>query len=192
MQIITKYPTLDQYREAFTRQPAEVIAGEIVPVSPNTRQQPDVAANLFLSLGVYVRDHKLGKVIIEATFVLDGNRREQWIKGARMPDVAFIARDRFQAHNREYPPDEPWWLAPDLAVEIVSPTDSPEDVSQKVADYLQNGVRLVWVIEPRKRTVRVHTPDQPTGQPLKAGDELTAAPLIEGWSMRVDDLFNEE
>ena len=71
----------------------------------------------------------------------------------RSPDVSFVAAGRF--------PDERWPvgfapLAPDLAVEVLSPNDRPEDVLEKVGEYLANGTRLVWVIDPETRTAIVY------------------------------------
>jgi Uma2 family endonuclease len=134
-----------------------------------------------------VQERGLGKVFVEASFVLDGNPRKRWIKDSRVPDVAFITRERIDAHEAAHP--DPWWLAPDLAVEVISPTDQYESLLQKVADYLRYGVRLVWAINLLTRTVTIHTTELPLGQILRVDDTLDAAPLIEGWSMSVADLF---
>jgi Uma2 family endonuclease len=190
MQTLVKLPTLADYQAAFAAQPVEVVDGEFVPMTPQGRFQPTVVSNLTQSFGNYVWDHELGQVLVEASYVLDADRRKDWVRGARTPDLSFIRRERVEAHNVEYTnSDEPWWLAPDLAAEVISHTDTYDDLSQKVADYLRSGVHIVWMIDPRRRTVRVHTPDQPTGFTLHDSDTLTAEPPVTGWSMAVAELF---
>ena len=78
--------------------------------------------------------------------------------------------------------------APDLAVEVVSPNDLAYDVDSKVEDYLQAGVRLVWVVNPVTRTVRVHHPDGP-GATLRADGELTGGDVLPGFHCPIRDLF---
>ncbi len=143
-----------------------------------------------LSLGTFVYNHKRGSLYPSASYVLDGDRRSDWMRGARMPDLSFISRERMAAHDQEIAdPDEPWRLAPDIAIEVVSPTDSYDDLSGKVADYLKYGVKLIWMVDPRARAIRVHTPDEPTGFTLAETDSLTAEPVISGWKLQVADLF---
>jgi Uma2 family endonuclease len=190
MQTLVKLPTLTEYQAAFATQPVEVVDGEIVPMTPQGRVQPQVIANLIRSFGNHVWEHDLGDVLVEASYALDANRHKDWVRGARTPDLSFIRRDRVAAHNAKYTdPDEPWWLAPDLAAEVISHTDTYHDLSQKVADYLRFGVQIVWMIDPHTRTVRVHSPAQPTGHTLYASDTLDAEPVVSGWSMEVAELF---
>jgi len=189
MQVQTRHMTVAEYL-AYGDQPVEVINGEaIMAAAAHTRRQPNIVTNLFDKLHPFVRKNKLGKVFSEASYVLDGNPRTKWVAGARTPDVSFISRERIEAHNAEYPDDEPWWLAPDLAVEVISPTDSYDYLSQKVADYLSAGVKLVWVIDAEARSVRVFAPDHPLGYAVREPDKLTAESVIPGWSMKVSDLF---
>lgn len=191
MEIAVKLPTLAEYQAAFAKEPVEIVDGEfIVMAAAHARVHPRVIRKLNRSLDKFVQDHNLGEVFIEASFVLDGNRRKDWVRGARMPDLAFIARERVEKHEAEnLDPDEPWWLAPDIAAEVISHTDAYADLSQKVADYLRFGVQIVWMIDPRQRIVRVHTPAQPTGFTLHEADTLKAEPLVAGWSLSVADLF---
>jgi Uma2 family endonuclease len=178
---------------AFGDQPVDIVDGEVILMAAaHTRRQPNVVTNLFRKLDPFVHRHKLGKIFTESSFVLDGDPRSKWVRGARTPDLAFISRERIESHNAEHPdPDEPWWLAPDLAVEVISPTDRYDYLSQKVADYLRFGVKLVWVIDPTTRTVRVHIREEPLGHSLSEKEKLTAEPMIAGWSMKVADLFVE-
>jgi len=178
-----------EFFDRYSDVPAEVVNGEVVIMSPNQRDSMTVAEDLFIDLRGFVKEHNLGVVSMETAFVLDADPRTDWVRGARQPDVAFVARERAAAHDAEHGRKGPWRLAPDLAAEVVSPTDKYSDIMEKVADYLRYGVQLVWLISPEARSVRIFTPDDPDGHTLHASDTLSADPVIPGWSMPVARLF---
>ncbi|MBX3439047.1 MAG: Uma2 family endonuclease [Planctomycetaceae bacterium] len=105
----------------------------------------------------------------------------------RRADASFIARNRR--------PDGPTGsghirIAPDLAAEVVSPHDSLYDVEAKVADYLEAGVQVVWVVNPDRRTITIHRLSDPSAPTrLKETDELCGEGVLEGFRCRVGDLF---
>ena len=106
-------------------------------------------------------------------------------KMVRRPDVSFIRPGRL--------PDEQLPLghiriAPDLAVEVVSPNDTYYEVEQKVREYLQAGVRLVWVVNPDTRTVRVHRVNRMLTD-IQEEEELTGEELLPEFRCRVGDIF---
>lgn len=182
--------SLTEYLEASDRSPVEVVDGAIVVTSPSQRKHNRIAHRLYESLRDYLRTNAIGVALMEAAYVLDGDKRADWVKGAGLPDVSFVSSSRAEAHDAEFGPDEgPWWLAPDLAVEIVSPTGKYTDVNKKVADYLRYGTRLVWVIDPQARAVRVFSPEQPNGVLLSADSALSGAPVLPGWQMPVREIF---
>jgi Uma2 family endonuclease len=103
----------------------------------------------------------------------------------RKPDVSFVRRGRFP--GEELPPGHAS-LAPDLAVEVASPNDLYDELDQKVEEYLRAGVRLVWVISPPSRTVRVYRVDG-SGTSLREGDELDGEDVLPGFRCPVRELF---
>jgi Uma2 family endonuclease len=182
--------SLTTYLEASDQHPVEVVDGEIIVMSPSQRRHNRIAHLLYDSLRDFLKSNRLGVVLMEAAYVLDGDKRADWVKGARLPDVSFIAQKRVEAHDAEHGPDEgPWWLAPDLAVEIVSPTDSYTDVTRKVSDYLRFGVQQIWVIDPQANALRVYTPEKPNGMLLEADELITCASVLPGWQMSVREIF---
>jgi hypothetical protein len=88
----------------------------------------------------------------------------------REPDIAFVRQDRIPENGV---PDGYWPGAPDLAVEIRSPGDQRSEIAAKVADYLARGVRLVWVVDPKKKTVTSHTP---LSSPVTLGGTTSSTP----------------
>jgi Uma2 family endonuclease len=104
----------------------------------------------------------------------------------RKADVSFIRLDRMsfvQATKEGHTT-----IAPDLAVEVVSPTDVAYDLDEKVEDFLKAGVRLVWVVHPVTRTVQIHRLNGSVGQ-LGEHDELSGEDVLPGFGCRVGDLF---
>jgi Uma2 family endonuclease len=104
----------------------------------------------------------------------------------RKPDTSFIRKDRMPL-DRAF--EEGFIrVAPDLAVEVISPNDTAYQVDEKVQAYLRAGVRLVWVVNPDARTVEVHRHND-TGVILRESDELTGEEVLPGFTCRVSELF---
>jgi Uma2 family endonuclease len=119
----------------------ELVDGELV-VSPAGGRHGKVTVRLVVRLGGFVESHDLGHVFDSSTgYVLPGGNR-------RAPDVSFVASGRFPGEDVPRGFIE---LPPDLAVEVLSPGDDPRKVMDKIGEYLQSGVRLVWVIDPETR-----------------------------------------
>lgn len=107
----------------------------------------------------------------------------------RKPDASFVCAGRFE--NDEIPEGH-CPLAPDLAVEIVSPTDVYSRVEDKVDEYLRAGVKLVWVINPGHRYVRVFDETVEQGRQYGSTDELTAPDVLPGFRCRIGDFFDRK
>jgi Uma2 family endonuclease len=104
----------------------------------------------------------------------------------RIPDVSFISWDKLPA--RRVPLDQLPDLVPDLAVEVLSESNTAEEMQRKLKDYFDAGVQLVWHIDPRARTVEVFTgPGQPTV--LREGQNLDGGSVLPRFSLPVHDLF---
>jgi Uma2 family endonuclease len=82
-------------------------------------------------------------------------------------------------------------LAPDIAVEVLSPSNTPGEMRQKMAEYFANGTRLVWLIDPRSRTIAVHTAADEPDAVLGEADKLTAADVLPAFEVAVATLFRE-
>jgi Uma2 family endonuclease len=103
----------------------------------------------------------------------------------RMPDVSFISWERYPRGKNRKPIPE---LAPDLAVEILSKGNTAREIAIKLGEYFRSGVRLVWIVDPRKRTVRVHTaPDRFTL--LTEADTLDGGDVLPGFRLVIREWF---
>jgi Uma2 family endonuclease len=128
---------------------------------------------------------RLGRVVTETLFVIDRARKRK-----RRPDVAFVSVERWSL-NRGVPDGEGWDIIPDLAVEVVSRSNSAEEVGMKIEEYFQAGVTRVWVIYPRLTKIYVY--DSPTMvRILQLGDELDGEAIIPGFRVALSKLFEPE
>ncbi|MCA9879544.1 MAG: Uma2 family endonuclease [Thermomicrobiales bacterium] len=124
----------------------ELIDGERIVVTPAAGSSSFIASRLGHHLNSYIDEHPIGHVFsADAGFVLFPDRAT-----VRSPDVAFVSRSRLPEIPETFIP-----MPPDLAVEILSPTDRLADALAKAAMYLDAGVPLVWLIDPRKRTATI-------------------------------------
>lgn len=112
-------------------------------------------------------------------------------KKLRKADVSVVLYGRLPG---EQIPKGHTKIAPDLAVEVISPRDLTEETEEKVSEYLAAGVRLVWIVFPAKRTVWVRRPANATEGPateLKASDTITGESVLPGFACKVNEFFEE-
>jgi Uma2 family endonuclease len=132
-------------------------------------------------LTTFVKTHHLGIVVGgEAGFVLARNPDV-----VRAVDIGFVAASRIPASGR---PVKYWEGCPDLAVEVISPNDKLEEVEEKVDDYLNAGTRLVWVLNPRRRTVTVYRSGR-NPVVLRANDTLEGEDVLPNFQCVVAEIF---
>ncbi|MCY3743761.1 MAG: Uma2 family endonuclease [Candidatus Poribacteria bacterium] len=154
----------------------EYVKGELVPMPPATMIHGQISSKLHIRLGLHVEENRLGQLYIaETTFQLDDR--------AVKPDIAFVSTDRLPENREQASP-----VPPDLAVEVVSPSDKHYDVTEKALAYLRAGTRLVWVIEPVAKTVMVYR-SETDFTVLNYEDTLTGEDVVEGFTCPVSQLF---
>ena len=170
--------------EEFERLPddasrLELVRGHLVREPPAGFEHGDIAVRIAFCLETFVRRHALGKVLgAETGFVLFDDPPT-----VRAPDVAFVARDRLPADPRGFAR-----LAPDLAVEIVSPSNTVSEIQDKVTDYLDAGARLVWIVDPRGRTVTAYR-SRDDIRILTSIQELEGGEVLPGFQTQVSEFF---
>lgn len=159
----------------------ELINGEVIPVHPTSYRAARMALRIGRLLDVYTEAHQLGDVVgPDAGFVIFPNENT-----LVAPDVSFVSSYRVPSAAEQ---EHFARLAPDLVIEVMSPSDRMTDALCKISLYLEAGVSLVWLVEPGPRTISVFQRDQP---PVRlAGDQVvTAEGILPGFSMPGDDLL---
>jgi Uma2 family endonuclease len=158
----------------------ELRCGELIRMVPPGYQHGHFNSRLHLSLGAYVLAHELGDVVTEVGFRLTRDPDT-----VRAPDIAFVRADRLPAGEL---PVAYWAGAPDLAVEMISPSEAAEHVREKIEEYLCAGARLVWIIYPRLRSVEVWRADGSWTKVDRDG-VLSGEDVVPGFTMPVAQIF---
>ena len=152
----------------------ELVEGELIEMSKPTRIHGVVASWLTMKIASHVYENDLGEVSSgDAGFVLERNANgRDTVRGL---DISFVSKSRVTD-----PPDFSWYeFGPDLAVEVISPSNKASDIHLKVAQLLNAGTRLVWLVHPATRTVEVHTPSGATT--FREDDALSGGDVLPGF-----------
>jgi Uma2 family endonuclease len=170
--------------DRFIRQPEnasrnfELIAGEIVEKMVSNPRSSSIGALVLGFMAVHVRQNNLGRVTgADGGYMVNGERY--------IPDAAYISK----ARQPVQPSDAYNPLAPDLAVEVLSPTNDDEEMRVKVAHYTAAGA-LVWVIDPDRQRVEVYQSGKPP-KILTGDDTLDGGDVLPRFALTVSSIFAE-
>jgi Uma2 family endonuclease len=136
--------------------------------------------HLCRAVGSYLDNHPIGKIALGVTFQCFPNDESR----VRRPDIALIAAD----HVRGVPHEGHLRIAPDVAIEVISPGDTINEFEGRLADYHAARVKQVWEVNPTNRYVRIHFTDRSSVR-LGAADTLVAPDLLPGFSAKVAELM---
>ncbi len=159
----------------------ELVKGELRHMPPAGSEHGAIAMNFGMALGQFVKANALGVVFGAET----GFKIASDPDTIRAPDVAFVRRERIPRGGL---PTGYWPGAPDLAVEVISPSDMYTAVEEKVIDWLNAGTRMVLVVNPRTRTVTVHRSHTDVTR-LSESDLLSGGDVVPGFTCSVAELF---
>ncbi|MGH9936589.1 MAG: Uma2 family endonuclease [Blastocatellia bacterium] len=158
----------------------EVVDGKPEEKVMGNARHGGVGARLLARILTHVEAHELGGVYgPDTTFQIGSNER--------LPDIAFISAARIPPEGE---PDDKWPMAPDLAVEVISPNDLWVKVNRKIYDYFAAGALQVWLISLEHHTISVYrAPTQVSI--LTEDDELTCEELLPGFRCRISEIFKQ-
>jgi Uma2 family endonuclease len=155
----------------------ELVNGEIIVMSPSGYESDEVASEFSRQLGNWTKPRQLGRVTgSSAGFILPNS-------DTRAPDVSFVKAERLRRSPRSFAE-----LAPDLMVEVKSPTDSIKKLQAKIEQFLKQGTQIGVLIHPEQRWLEVYRLDAESMR-LKDGDVLTLPDLLPGWQVQVSELW---
>jgi Uma2 family endonuclease len=160
----------------------ELVRGEIRKMAPAGHVHGSVAVEFTWRVAQFVKQNQLGRVFAAETgFILERDPDT-----VRAPDVAFVGKERLHEGEEE----KGYWPGPpDLAVEVISPSDTYTEVEEKALSWLSGGSRCVVVINPIKRTLTVYR-SLTSIHLLTEADTLEISEVLPGWSLPVRELFN--
>jgi Uma2 family endonuclease len=145
-------------------------------------EESNLALVLARKLGNYVEKHNLGTMAGEAGMM------EILPNQVRIPDISFICWERYR--NRKNPKSGAPFMAPDLAIEIISPSNSKGEMERKLHDYFTAGVRLVWYIDPATRSAKAYTAPEQCLEIAENGS-LSGGDVLPGFELPLKELFKQ-
>jgi Uma2 family endonuclease len=159
----------------------ELVRGELRDMSPAGGEHGHVAVSIAALLRNHVKPRNLGFVLAAETGFVVGRNPDSVLA----PDVSFVRCGRLPPGKitRKFVP-----LVPDLAVEVLSPWDKPGEVKEKIKDWLDAAVGMLWVVDPDNETITVHRPGKPA-RTLRAADTLEGADVVPGFRCAVAEVF---
>lgn len=158
----------------------ELVDGEIIVMSPSGYESEEIATRTAAKMAVWVDARRLGRVTgSNAGFILPN-------ADVRAPDVSFVLAERLRRSPRAFAE-----LAPDLMVEVKSPTDNLTKLETKILNFLAVGTRVGILINPDDRTVKVYRAEQEAVM-LQDEELLTVPDLLPGWEVPVSELWPPE
>ncbi len=178
---------LDEFIREYDLAPFELINGEKLLLMPPVAEHGETIRILLRALFGYEQVNP--NVVVYTEMPVVAMDTPNWVKGSLVPDLMIYDKTRLDEYKQRVPDwkSKPFILVPDLCVEVVSATDSYSDVEAKVAQYLADGVRLVWVMNPRLKTVIAHTASRITR--LTEADILDGGEVLPGFSLPISALF---
>ena len=161
----------------------ELVDGEVIEMAPVGGVHGEITGRIYRTLAEHVDRYGGGKVLVgDVGFVLNLPHDPERV---RAPDVAFVSSQILPGGRL---PQGFLHGAPDLAVEVLSPSDNPVDVQQKVRDYLEAGARLVWVVAPQAKAVTVYRADG-SARLLREQEHLEGEDLLPGLAIPLAEVF---
>jgi Uma2 family endonuclease len=179
--VATRPITIQEFERMALDGRWELIDGEPLEMTPAADESSSVGATIIALLGSFVRPRGLGRLYgADGGFVLFPDRET-----VRVPDAAFVRTDRApQGEARKSFPR----LAPDLVVEVLSPSDRVSEVVAKLAMCQEAGVPLIWLVDPDKETITIIAAGHPT-RVVKQGDTLDGGEVLPGFTVPVAEIF---
>jgi len=162
------------------RERYELVRGALQVHEPPGGAHGRIAVRIAHLLHRYVEQHGLGTVLVESGYVL--RRQPDTVRG---PDVSFVSAARLAPDQI---PDQFIAVAPDLAVEVLSPGDREAEIEERVSDYFAAGTRSVWLVDPRRWQVVVRDPGGEL-QTLTVSDVLDGKDVVPGFRCGVGEVF---
>ncbi|MDQ3129199.1 MAG: Uma2 family endonuclease [Acidobacteriota bacterium] len=155
----------------------EFVNGKLEKKEMPTAKHSGIATRTIGGLGVFSKQNKFGRVYGNMIFQIGANRR--------IPDVAFVSANKIP-HTGE--PLDIWNFAPDLAIEVISPSERHNKVEQKIREYFAAGVIQVWKIVPEFKTLTIYFSMTET-KILTEDDVITCEEILPGFNLKLSDIF---
>ena len=159
----------------------ELVKGEVIELSPVNYMHGMSSGRIYHYMFSYLLENPIGDLFIDTGYLL-----EQDPDTVRGPDVAFLTRERLAGRDINAPGFQPG--PPDIAIEVISPSNRPGEMRRKLREYFDSGAQRVWYVYPDSRSVAVHFPDGSVRHYAES-DTLEDPELLPGFALPVRAIF---
>ena len=178
--------TAEEFFNSPYAESCELFKGRVVPKGgkfkismPTGAKHEAVTDELQTRLSLFVRENKLGRVFAAETgFVL----AEGTVRGI---DISFVEKGKIAEFGI---PDNFFPVAPDLAVEVISPGNTSDEIQNKIEEYIAAGTKLIWIVYPKQKMIHVHRQSNII-KVLRETDELDGEDVLPNFKCRLSDIF---
>jgi Uma2 family endonuclease len=176
--------TMQEFIERYEEQPFEFFGGKIYPRLRETLSHFTTRQAIHDKLNRFPSHEFFGGSV----FVI--LNADETVQQAFVPDVSCFKKERFSQYEATYPDGDtrPLELVPDFIVEIVSPSDMYSPMIEKIETYIDYGVRLLWIVDPQRKTVTVYE-GSTTSQTLHVEDTVSGSSVLPEFKLSVNDIF---
>lgn len=178
--MLLAHTDLEKFQAQHPDHHLELVGGRVIITSPSSYESDEVAAEAIPQKVNWVRPRCLGRVAASSA----GFRLPNATRDVRVTDASFVAAERLRRSPQAFAE-----LAPDLMIEVKSPTDKIENLEAKIADFLALGTRVGLLIDPEAQTVTLYRAQQPAVT-LSNQDVLTIPDVLPGWEVSISDLWS--
>jgi Uma2 family endonuclease len=170
-----KLYTVEEYLALSTNKQYELVEGELVEMGQPGYRHGVISSKLFRKLADFVDNQNLGIVLITTGFRLAE-------RTVRAPDIMFIQKERVTPIT-----DGPVDVIPDIAIEVISPSDDWSKIIEKVREYQRVNVKLIWLIDPNLKAVHIFHPQD--NLPTLNDQEINGENILPNFRLSINDLF---
>jgi Uma2 family endonuclease len=188
-EVQTKPITEEEYLALGSDVNAEIIDGELVIMSPNEAQHGQYSGTIYSFVRAFVTSRKLGWTFNDGTAYILRENPDHSLRDSKVPDVSYVSYERLPTDASL---KQVLRLAPNLAVEVISPSERARDVMAKTRFYLEHNVEQVWLVFPDNQEVHIYAPDQPLGTSYGIDDTLTGGDVLPGFAVPICAIFDEQ
>jgi Uma2 family endonuclease len=177
MTVAQKLLTAEEFASLPNHGHADLIDGEVISAMPPNPLHGMISMRFASRLNEWLEQSKTGIAGTDGGFIL--GRNPDRVRG---PDIWFIRSERVPEFSEGF-----WEIAPDVVVEIISPSDTADIIKEKLQDYFRAGTQLVWLLYPRFKQIEARTPDG--NMHIFEADDRLESELLPGFSCKVSELF---
>jgi len=182
--------SLDDFMRLSNDHPFEIINGRRIDKMASGQLHSEIIQKIFILLYLYITQFQLGRVYQETIFILPEKKEGNWVSGSRIPDIMFYESRRIEAYNQANTDNtKPIALIPDFIIEVLSPTDLFFDVEDKIFADFDNGVRVIWLIDPIHKRASIYTADSTIIQRFHLTGHLTALDILPNFALDLSQIW---